>query len=640
MPTPKRPHPCIPCRTAAATQHLRQRASLVAVALLVATSCGSDAPDPSAVDPTATSSSAPVGATAGVTVSEQAITGEPGQPSTDEIEAEEEGYDRASVDLRAQVPDTALAYFEFESLTILEELSLRIATLTEAPPEQMLGVSLATLPIAGVGIDQAKIDRNAPLALAYVPVPGDLFPAPVVIVPAVDEGPVVTSFQALANRGMRVRRISGGYAVIEPAGLDDSTARGGSALSSDLPEAALRGRFETEMFLTLLNPALEPVSQALRDAYRESRPRGWSGTDHDFSPANLTKHLRGSEQVGFGFDMEGDRATLSLRLVDSADGTYGDGQSAPDMSATLDELSHHLDVEGPIAFVTAFDPETAVETLRDLWERREEWMNIGGVDLFGSNQDDARNNRSELSASALDSMEAAMIRMLGSFQPGAGFAFQMEPSKAHLAIYLAARNPDRARESISLLLSKCDLETWGFEMALPIRSMMDGTLVEDYNVRFDTRRLDFDSRAAMRNGFKTYLGDSSLHLKVASVGRHVLVILGGDTPAVDARIREFSDKGLGNVEYVRAADQVAGADSATIGHVDLVQVLGQLSGLGAVSRGISGADTHREMKRDADDQTAPFFIWNSLEGRDSIYGASFDLFSLKTAFQAFENSGL
>ena len=609
-------------------------------ALLLSASCGSDEPAaaPSA-DSTATSSSAPVEPAAGVTVTESSVESN-AEESSEEIDPEDTGYDREAVDLRAEVPDNALAYFEFESLTTLEDLSLRIATLTDAPPEEMFGVDLAALPIAGVGIDPEKIDRNARIALAYVPVPGDLFPSPIVIVPANDEGPVVASFRALANRGLKIRRIDGGYAVIEPAGLDDSTTRGNSALVNELPDAAIRGRFETEMFLTLLNPALEPISNALEDSYRESRPRGWSGENHDFSPTNLTKHLRSSEQVGFGFDMEGDRVTVSLRLVESNDGAYGGGQSALDMSTTLGELGHHLDLEGPAAFVTAFDPETAVATLRDLWERREEWLEISSLDVFGSDEEDARNERSKLSQSALDNMDRAMVRMLDSFQPGAGVAFQIEPSKAHLAVYLAARNPDRAREAISLLLSKCDLETWGFEMALPIRSMMDGTLVEDYNVRFDTRRLDFDSRAAMRNGFKTYLGDSSLHLKVASVGRHVLVILGGDTSAVDTRIREFSDKGLANLEYVRAADQISGADSATIGHVDLVQVLGQLSGLGAVSRGTSAADTHRDMKREADGQAAPFFVWNSLEGRDSIYGASFDLFSLKSAFEAFENSGL
>ncbi len=639
MLTPKRPHPCSPRQTAAPTPPARLRASFLAAALVLTSSCGGDeTPAEVAVDPSATSSSAPVQPAGGVVV--EATTTTSGT-STDEFQEEEDtGYDREAADLRAQVPDTALAYFEFESLTTLEEFSLRIATLTEAPPEMLIGVSLAALPIAGVGIDLSRIDREARIALAYVPVPGDFFPSPIVIVPASDEGPVVESLRAIANRGLRVRRIEGGYVVIEPAGLDDTASRGGSALTNDLPEAAIRGRFDTETFLPLLNPSLEPIADALEESYRKSRPRGWTGDYPDFSPANFTQHLRGCEQVGFGIGMDGDRVSVDLRLVDYNESAYGNGQSALDVSTTLDELSHHLDTAAPVAFVTAFDPETAVQALRSLWERRDEWTLFDGVDIFQTDEEDERNSRSELSKSALDSMELAMIRMLESFQPGAGVAFQMEPSKAHLAIYLAARNPDRAREAISLLLSKCDLETWGFEMALPIRSMMDGTLVEDYNVRFDTRRLDFDSRAAMRNGFKTYLGDSSLHLKVASVGRHVLVILGGDTTAVDMRIREFSDKGLANIEYVRAADQAANGDTATIWHVDLVDALAQVSGLGAVSRGTSVADSHRDMKRDAGDSSAPFIIWNTLEGLDSVYGASFDLFSLKAAFEAFKNSNL
>ncbi len=637
MLTPKRPHPSSPKRAAAITHSARFRASALAAALALTCSCGSDeTPSEPVADPAATSSSTPVQPGTKVTVEESTSGPVEEAPLADE----QLTYDRAAADLRAQVPDTALAYFEFESLQTLEDLSLRIATLTNSPPETMLGTSLASLPIAGVGIDPSRIDKDAPIALAYVPVPGDLFPAPVVMVPAMDEGHVVASFRALANRGLRVRRVEGGYAVIEPAGLGDSVSRGTSALASELPDAAIRGRFNTEMFLPLLNPALEPIFSALEDSYRKSRPRGWSGDDRDFSSANFTGALRECEQVGFGFDLDGDRASVSIRLVDSNERAYGDGQSAVDLSTTLDELSHHLDQEAPVSFVTAFDPETAVAALRNYWEGREEWLTMGGLELFGSQAEDARDSRSKLSDSALDSIEQAMVQMLESFQPGAGVAFQMEPSKAHVAIYLAARNPDRAREAISLLLSKCELETWGFEMALPIRSMMDGTLVEDYNVRFDTRRLDFDSRAAMRNGFKTYLGDSSLHLKVASVGRHVLVVLGGDTSAVDSRIQEFSDKGLANIEYVRAADLAAGGDAATIWHVDLVQVLAQVSGLGAVSRGTSLADSRREMKRDAGDSSAPFMVWNSLEGLDSVYGASFNLFSLKEAFEAFKNSGL
>ncbi|MEM8711825.1 MAG: hypothetical protein AAGG01_12805 [Planctomycetota bacterium] len=233
-----------------------------------------------------------------------------------------------------------------------------------------------------------------------------------------------------------------------------------------------------------------------------------------------------------------------------------------------------------------------------------------------------------------------MTRMLRSFRPGAAVSFQMEPSKAHVAIYLSAIQPERAREAISLLLSRCDLESWGFEMALPIRSMMDGTLVEDYSVRFDTRRLDFDRRAAMRNAFKTYLGDSSLHLKVATSGSHVLVVLGGDTMAVDERIRDFSDRGHADSSVIAAIDRVSMTDAASIWRGDLVQIFGQISGLGAMAEGHSVAETHRDLVREVGDNTAPFVFWTGPRGSDEVFGASFDLHSLSVAFDAFKGSGL
>ena len=570
------------------------------------------------------------------------ITESPAEPeAVDEIPTEP-AYDREAADLLAQVPDSALAYFEFKSLDSVEELVLRSTMATGLPIGAKAGFSLGTLPIASVGIDPSRLDHTAPIALAYIPVPGGHFPAPILMVPALDDGPLVVSFSALANRGLKVRRIEGGYAVVEPVGFDESTARGGSALTENLKDAAFKGSFDTETFLPMLEYSLQPLYETLAEEYRKSKPRGWTGPEHSFAPEDLADHLRESEQVRFGFDMEGDRATLSLRLVDINDTAYGNGASTPELRATLKELSHHLDIEGPASFVTAFDPESAVATLRDLWDRRDEWRIIDGINPFAVStalEEDARNERRNLDESALDSIEKATLRMLSEFQPGAAVTFQMEPSSGHLAIYLAARNPERAREAISLLLSKCDLDTWGFEMALPIRSMMDGTLVEDYNVRFDTRRLDFDSRAAMRNGFKTYLGDSSLHLKVASVGRHVLVILGGDTSAVSARIRSFSDTGLAQEEYVRAADSLSEGNAATIGYVDLVQVFGQLSGIRAASRGLSAAENHRELKRGVEASSAPFFVWESREGHDSLYGATFDMLALKAAIETFGNSG-
>ncbi|WP_419190472.1 hypothetical protein [Saltatorellus ferox] len=620
----------------------RSRALAAAIVLALATGCGSEPdPEPAAsagarVAGPATSSSAAVDPAAVVVEAELEPTGAVDRAA----EPPPVVFDRSEADFAAEIPDNSLAYFEFESLTALEELSLRISTLVEFQGHALFDSTLATVPIAGVGIDPSLIDRDARIALAYVPVPGELFPAPMVIVPARDEGPVVVSFSALATRGMKVRRIGGGYAVVEPIGMNDSVDRGDSGLISDLPEANIRGRFDSSTFLPLLKPSLEPLCRALNESYRLARPKTSSGDLYEFEPESFTQLVRDSQEVGFGFSLDGDRASISLRLVGGQKETYGTGVGAGDISATLNELSHHIDREDPVSFVTAFEPETAVSTLRHLWENRDDWSSIGRTRLFGAEDDDARNQRSKLSSEALDSMERATVRMLDSFQPGAALSFQMEPSKAHVAIYLAARNPDRAREAISLLLSKCDLETWGFEMALPIRSMMDGTLVEDYSVRFDTRRLDFDRRAAMRNAFKTYLGDSSLHLKVATSGRHVLVILGGDTMAVDTRIREFSEKGLAEVEHVRAIDLVGGADAATVYHADFVKIFGQLSGLGAVAEGHSVADTHRELIREVGDNRAPFVIWSGPEGNDVIFGASFELSSLTTAFDAFKGSGL
>lgn len=637
MPKPECNLPHAPWLTTSRGLRLRWRNCAIASLLAFTVGCSEDPPQVSTTGAQSETSSSTAVDPSGVVV-------EAGLEATGALDPSELAatvlFNRDEADFAAEVPDNALAYFEFESLETLEALSLRITTLLELEGEHILDATLATVTIAALGVDPSMIDRGARVALAYVPVPGELFPAPMVIIPARQEGPIVVSFAALSSRGMKVRRIGGGYAVVEPIGMDDSVDRGDSPLITDLPESTIRGRFDRETFLPMLNPSLEPLARTINDGYRLARSKISAGELYEFTPESFTQVLETSESVGFGLNIEGDRATVSLRLTGALKDTYGTGIGSGELSSTLNELSHHLDTEDPVSFVTAFEPETAVATLRQAWEQREEWSHFGRTRLFGSADMDRRNPRSKLSSEALDSMERAAIRMLDSFQPGAALSVQMEPSKAHIAVYLAARNADRAREAISLLLSKCELETWGFEMALPIRSMMDGTLVEDYSVRFDTRRLDFDRRAAMRNAFKTYLGDSSLHLKVATAGSHVLVVLGGDTMAVDTRIRDFSDKGLAEIQHVQAIDEVSQADAAHVWHADFVQIFGQLSGLGAVAEGHSAADTHRDLIREVGDKRAPFTLWSAPSGRDLLYGASFDLTSLTIALDAFKGSGL
>lgn len=535
---------------------------------------------------------------------------------------------REPADLVAQVPNDAVAYFECSSLDALSEALLRYTAMSGASFDGLTGATVSTMPLVTAGLDPAKIDRSAPIGLAFSPVPGELFPSATLIVPAMADGPIASSTATMTARGMKTRRIESGYVVVEHVETLDGAERGSARVTQDLPGGFLRGRFRTETLVPLLAPSIYRMFEQVNESYRLARPEVPASQVRQFDPDALLGELRRPEEIAFGISLDGDRAGVSIRSVGT--NTQSSGPADPTaMAAALDELSHHVDSDDPVSMLVGFDREEVFGELVRAWNVLEQEDRKGG--LVGN---------IHLGDVATGAMESALVQMLESFAPAAAISMQFEPAKAHVAVYLTANEAERAREAISLLLSKCELDEWGFEMALPIRSMLDRTLVEDYSVRFDTRRLDFDQRAKMREGFKTFLGDSSLHLKVASAKHHVLVVLGGDTPAVDARIRDFAATGLANIDIVRAVDAVEEADVATIGRADFVKLFGQIAGLEAVSRGRSVADTYRKIQQEIGDAEAPFVFWKAASGSDEILGATFDIKGLNEAFEALKGSGL
>ncbi|MEL6712418.1 MAG: hypothetical protein AAFP86_01510 [Planctomycetota bacterium] len=601
-------------------RNLRLNAPLAlpaACAALLAASCGGDAAPAYDPAPTAASTST----LPAVTAAEVVVNTPAPAPKSP----------RPSIDLTAEVPNDAIGYFECESIEALETLILRVQALTGSPLESAAhGTAVATIPLVNVGVDPTKIDPSAPVAVAFAPVPGELFPSPLVVAPARDEGPIVSSAAALTARSMKARRLEGGYVIVEHATAPSrDSMRGEAQVTKGLGGGLLRGRFASAHFASLLTPWLNDAARQLNESYRLSRPRQHEKDIYEFDADTLLERMREAREISFGLELDGDRAIVQGRTIDSEPFRA----PAPDASGNdaLELLCHHVDPEDPLSLLVTFDPEGASETLFH-------WLQELG-DLAAEHRVLGRSSRKGpriLVGEIGDSLE----QMLGSFDPAAALAFQLEPGKAHAGVYLASADAERAREAVSLLLSKAELDAWGFEMALPIRSMVDGTLVEDYTVRFDTRRLDFDQRAQLREGFKTFLGDSTLHLKVATAGNQVLIVLGGDTAAVNARIRHFAAEGPREPELERAIAAVENAGEAVILRTDFVKLLGQLAALRQVSRGQSVADAFREISREVGDGHAPFVLWSGYVDDDRLLGASFEIDSLLYAFEAFKGAGL
>ena len=535
----------------------------------------------------------------------------------------------AAIDLTQHVPNHAIGYVEFASLEALEVATLRVKTLTgEAAADVQRTVALATAPLIEVGIDPTKLDRTKPLAVAFVPASGLEGPSPVIIAPARSEDSIASSATALAARGMKARRVDDDYVVVDRASATGASGTSGNAdITFDLPEGVVRGCFDTDVLAPMLAMPLYTAASDMNESYRLARPQRSAGDLYEFDADAALAWVRGTDRLAFAIQMQGDAASVVLRETER-DGVERSG--APADGAIMASLAQHLSDADPLSFVVAFDREEVTErlvgSLSEIWSVLDEYEVLGGRMSAGL---------------ALPGEEVAseIARMLGSFHSAAAVSVDVEPGKALVAVYLLGSDIARTRQALSLLFSQCELEEWGFELALPTRAVIAGTLVEDYTVRFDTSRLDFDQRAELRDAFKTFLGDSTLHLKVATAGEHVMVVLGGDTAAVAGRIRAFSPGGACEPAMRAAIEAASRGEDAIAGRIDTVALLGQLAGLRDVGSGHSVADTVRQIEREVGEGVAPFLFWSSFEAGTRTMGAHFDFEAIPTAFDAFKGAG-
>ncbi|MEM6673850.1 MAG: hypothetical protein AAF726_13480 [Planctomycetota bacterium] len=611
---------------------------------LAATSCGGSAPPAGPGD--VTSASAPV------------TTGGRAEVVTSSLEASETllpaGWDappppsaRPGVDLSAFVPNDAVAYLEFRSIDSLEEALRRfsaVAMLSEQPSWTPIDAMQA---LANAGIDLSRVDRSAPFAIALAPVPGEFVPGLVLIVPAVGNEPIVHSVSAMKARRMDATRADGNYVILQHEGMPTGPETTGSAaVTSDVPGGVVRGRVAVSAIRPIVAPYVRDLSNHVNEQYRLARPYVSDRDLKKIDPDALLDLLDVSTEIAFGVELVHDQVDLELRLVDCD--FVKERRARGHLGRTIDtriveQLSHHIEIDDALSMVFAFDRETMIDEFEAGYE------DARSTDIVRRARDDEAPPLDDgddvvvtprIDEESLATIRKEIERMLASFEPAAAFSMSLEPAKAHLAVYFLARDPVRARESISLLLSKCDLETWGFEMALPIKSELDGIIVEDYKVRFDTRRIGFDRRAAMREAFNTFLGASTLHVKVATSGEHVLLLIGGDTMAVKQRIRAFSDEAAGHPTIVHAVERATRGEAATVVHTDFVELLSQIAGLAAVAAGESVSFTHRTILREVGSDPAEFTFWSAVDGDDEMFGATFNLGELARAFEAFKGSGL
>ncbi len=491
-------------------------------------------------------------------------------------------------------------------------------------------------PFLGAGVDVQKMSAAHPFAIALAPIPGTDEQSTVLILPAVDQKPLVRSIAAMASEQFTATRFEGDYVVIQHEALEATPeSRGAAKVTQTLPEGFMRGRMCAKDLIETLGPYITSATEEVNEQYRIARPYLAGNEVTQFDAEILFDALRGAQEIAFGLELEADRVTAHARLVDREEAAQ-DGPVGPQIEGrVLEALSRHIYGADPFARIVAFEPEEVLDRLKGAWD-----VISGSRLIYGRGSRGRAYPGMDMGPSAQAAIQAAVLKMLRSFEDAAAVSFGLEPGEAYAAIYLVSSDPARTREAISLMLAKCDLDSWGFEMALPVRTIVEETLVEDYSVRFDTRRIDFDERAAMREAFKTYLGDSKLHLKVATSGDHVLMLLGGDTPGTMQRVRDFSEESPVDARIAEAAELVEDYEYVQVHHSDVIRLIADVTSLRSLHIGDAPPVSIREIRRRAEDDPAQITIWNAVDGDDTVMGASFELSGLRSAVEAVKLSGL
>ena len=327
---------------------------------------------------------------------------------------------------------------------------------------------------------------------------------------------------------------------------------------------------------------------------------------------------RDLDSIDASIELEGGRLSATLQ-ADTDGGVLAEGWSA--QAHQLDALAKHLVSDSPIVIASAFDVQRGAEEGLAELERA-----LAEVPLA------ARERLLEAYTS--------VMAFLGAYGPGVVMHIDPSLGGMHAALILRTETPRESRVALGDLLSSLDLDSLGFELTLPTRSRVGRASVEDYTFRFDTRRIDFDTRARMRDFFEVFLGSADLHMKVAVSGKETMIMLGGDTDRVDRRVRDFTREREVPADISAALETLKGANPSALWRFDLLRLVTLGDELTAITAGVSPSAARREALngRDAGDGV-PVLAWGGTR-EDSLFGGmSVDLDGLERALEILRPEG-
>lgn len=498
------------------------------------------------------------------------------------------------------LPADTLAVLRVASMASVEEAALKIGAISEragTPLGLRDGLMLA---FAQAGVEWNKIRTDEPIVVAVRMPKGADQPDVIVYAPVSYASPVQSG-------ATRQTEVDGDYLAISMGAAPPPPARPKWCEGLDDGDELVRARIDVRGIVRQFGPAL-PVLLA------NAMPSGGGSPELDAelerSRAELLALAASARALDLAIDLDEGRLTVASELEIEG------GPLAAQVSQrgnVLQALARHLAGDAPIACAMAFDVENAAQ--------------VGAEEL-------------EASLAALPppmrdiaaSLQRSAVELLAEFEPGAAALVDPSPGSVHAAFVLQAKNPTRAREALGELLGTFDFDSLGFDLSLPVRSRIGNAVVENFTFRFDTRRLDFDARSEMRSAFEAFLGDANLHLVVATSGKEMLFLLGGDTVATQARIRAFTATLATPIDLSGGLASIGATNPAAVWRIDATRLLTLPAEFAAAAQGESAAAARREALRAAPGLgPVPVVLWGGARTDRAFGGLEVDLDDLERA---------
>jgi len=497
------------------------------------------------------------------------------------------------------VPADTLAVLRIASLATLSGAALKISAIAERTGNDASLDARLKLALLQAGVDLTSLRQNDPIVMAVRMPQGSLEPQFVVYAPWVGD-------PLPENDTMRQTSVAGNYIAITQPGVE-APPSAPPDWCTDLGTGLLHMRVDVRSAMRRAGPML-PVIMA--KVLPTDGLQATFALEVHRQRTQLMELLQGAHWIDAIVNLN--EGKLSLATEIEVEGGPLSAQASK-RGNPLAPLARHLAADVPMVGAVAFDVQNEAQM------DNEELLQA--LELLPKEVREA-----------VHTLYSSSVDFMGRFDPGAVMLLDPTPGSMHVACVLQSSDPVQARAAFGDMLAMLDFDAIGFDLSLPERSRIGNAVVEDFKFRFDTRKLDFDARSAMRTAFESFLGDADLHFQIASTGREMMFVLGADTAATTARVRAFSAPNGAPPDLAAGLAALGKANPGWVWRIDVARFLTLQDEVRAALMGESAAAARRDaLRRQPDVGSVPVVIWAGIQGSRAVGGLEVHLDHLERA---------